>query len=149
MSLRIIPQDSKESKVSSTQFNNPSTNTPSLSETLHNQQGPQNISSRINNLHPLQSRITNWDQTQHETRLETYRRLFGAGEPIKRTMELSIVENTDFKPDVLGGCDSMHKDILMGNDMSLDWNDVYPNGLYNNGNNSMDVHNEIEKRLGI
>ncbi|KAI5965872.1 UMP1 [Candida pseudojiufengensis] len=149
MSLRIIPSDSRESQVSSTHFNDASKNTPSLSETIHNQAGPQNIASKINNLHPLQSRISNWDQTQHETRLETYRRLFGAGEPIKRTMELSIVEATDFKPELLGGSDSLHKDILLGKDSSLDWNDVYPDGFYNNGLNSMDMHNEIEKRLGI
>ncbi|CAD1813075.1 Proteasome maturation factor UMP1 family protein [Candida parapsilosis] len=149
MSLRIIPSDSRESKVSSTHFNDASKNTPSLSEKLHTQSGPVNISSKINNLHPLQSRVNNWEHTQQDTRLETYRRIFGAGEPIKRTMELSIVENTDFKPQVLGGSDPMHRDVLLGKDTSLDWEDVYPNGLSQNGNNVMDMHSEMEKRLGL
>lgn len=147
--MRIIPSDSRESEVSSTHFNAPSTNAPSLSETLHTQSGPINISSKINNLHPLQSRVNNWEQTQQDTRFETYRRIFGAGEPIKRTMELSIVENTDFKPQVLGGSDPMHKDMLLGKDASLDWEDVYPNGLNQNGSNVMDMHSEMEKRLGL
>jgi len=64
-------------------------------------------------------------------------------------MELSIVENTDFKPQVLGGSDPMHRDVLLGKDTSFDWEDVYPNGLSQNGNNVMDMHSEMEKRLGL
>lgn len=64
-------------------------------------------------------------------------------------MELSIVENTDFKPQVLGGSDPMHKDMLLGKDTSLDWEDVYANGLSQNGNHVMDMHSEMEKRLGL
>ncbi|MDC6270793.1 proteasome maturation protein [Acetobacter pasteurianus] len=116
---------------------------------MHNQSGPVNISSKINNLHPLQSRVTSWEQTQQDSRLETYRRMFGAGDPIKRSMELAIVENTDFKPDCLGGSSIMHRDVLLGKDLSVDWEDVYPNGILNHGNTVPDMHNEIEKRLGL
>ncbi|KAI3406853.2 UMP1 [Candida oxycetoniae] len=149
MSMRIIPAESRESFVSSTQKNEPSKNAPALSEIMHNQSGPVNISSQINNLHPLQGRVTRWDQTQQDARFETYRRIFGAGDPIKRSMELAIVENTDFKPECLGGSSMMHRDILLGNDSSLDWEDVYPNGIANNGSTVRDMHSEIEKRLGL
>ncbi|CAK9439844.1 uncharacterized protein LODBEIA_P39440 [Lodderomyces beijingensis] len=149
MSLRIIPQDARESSVSTSNATTASKNTPALAETLHTQSGPVNISSRINNLHPLQSRVTGWEQTQQESRMETYRRMFGSGVPIKRAMETAIVENTDFKPECLGGSSIMHKDILLGKDSSLDWEDVYPNGLMSGNNNGVDMHSEIEKRLGL
>lgn len=106
------------------------------------------MASKINNRHPLEGRLANWDQTQYDARLETYRRVYGAGEPIKRQMELNIVEATDFKPSVLGGSDSMHRDILLGNDSTVDWEDVYRGGV-ESGQNVKDFHSEMEKKVGI
>lgn len=96
----------------------------------------------------MEGRITNWDQTQQDTKLEMYRRVFGAGEPIKRTMELEIIEATDFKPSVLGGVDGMHRDMLLNRDSTVDWEDVYPGG-FESGNNVKDFHTEMEKKMGI
>lgn len=107
-----------------------------------------NLASKINNRHPLEARLSNWDQTQFDARMETYRRVYGAGEPIKRQMELNIIEATDFKPSVLGGPDSLHKDILMGTDASIDWEDIYKGG-FENGANVKDFHTEMEKKVGI
>ncbi|EGW35770.1 proteasome maturation factor [Spathaspora passalidarum NRRL Y-27907] len=148
MSLRIIPNNQQESSVTTTKFGEAAEHAPGLQDILRTQEGPLNISSKLNNRHPLESRITTWEKTQEETKLEMYRRVFGAGEPIKRTMELNIVEATDFKPSVLGGSDSMHKDILLGKDTSVDWEDVYPGG-FESGNNVKDFHTEMEKKMGI
>lgn len=63
-------------------------------------------------------------------------------------MELEIVESTDFKPQLLGGSDSMHRDILLNKDSSIDWEDVYTGGL-TNGSNVKDFHSELEKRMNI
>ena len=106
------------------------------------------MASKINNRHPLEARISGWEQTQHETKLETYRRVFGSGEPIKRTMELEIVDATDYKPSVLGGSDSMHRDILMNKDTSVDWEDIYHGG-FEGGNQVKDFHSEMEKRMNM
>lgn len=92
---------------------------------MRSDEGPLNISSKINNRHPLESRIQNWETTQHELKLEQYRRIFGAAEPIKRTMELKIVEQTDFMPNALGNASNVHRDILLNKDTSIDWEDIY------------------------
>lgn len=106
------------------------------------------LASKINNRHPLEARIQNWEETQHQTKLESYRRIFGAGEPIRRTMELQIVDATDFKPAVLGGPDTMHRDILLNKDTSVDWEDIYRDGLAS-GDHVKDFHSEMEKKMGI
>lgn len=76
-----------------------------------------------------------------------YRRVYGAGEPIKRTMELNIIEATDFKPQILGGSDGMHKDILLNREATVDWEDVYKGGF--EAGETKDFHTEMETRLGI
>ncbi|KAK6455293.1 proteasome maturation factor UMP1 [Scheffersomyces xylosifermentans] len=148
MSLRIVPENNKTSSVNTTTFGQAAEHAPGLQDILRTQEGPLNMASKLNNRHPLEARIANWEQTQHDTRLETYRRVFGAGEPIKRTMELEIVDATDFKPSVLGGPDSMHRDILMNKDTTVDWEDVYKGG-FESGINVKDFHTEMERKVGI
>lgn len=146
--MRIVPENKAYTAVSSTTFGDLSENTPALQDTLRAQQGPLNIASQLNNRHPLEARISNWEETQYQTRLETYRRVFGAGEPIRRTMELNIVDATDYKPALLGGSDTLHKDILLNRESSIDWEDVYKGG-FEAGGHVADFHSEMEKRMGI
>lgn len=146
--MRIVPESNQKLSVSTTAFGDVSENTPALQDTLRAQQGPLSISSQLNNRHPLENRVQNWEETQLNTRLEMYRRVYGAGEPIKRTMELSLLDATDFKPEILGGSDSLHKDILLNREATVDWEDVYRGG-FEAGYNVRDFHSEMEKRLGI
>lgn len=146
--MRIVPESKKHSSVSTTTFGEVAENTPALQDTLRAQQGPLNIASQLNNRHPLEGRVQNWEETQQNTRLEMYRRVFGAGEPIKRTMELNIIDATDFKPEILGGADSLHKDILLNREATVDWEDVYKGG-FESGYSVKDFHSEMEKQLGI
>ncbi|CAH2353482.1 proteasome maturation factor Ump1p [[Candida] railenensis] len=148
MSLRIIPENKQISSINSTQFGDAAVHAPGLQDVLRNQEGPLNLSSKINNRHPLEARVANWEQTQHDAKMESYRRIFGSGVPIQRAMELQIVESTDFKPQILGGSDSMHRDILLNKDASLDWEDVYKGGL-ESGSNVKDFHSDMEKRMNI
>ncbi|KAG2731541.1 hypothetical protein G9P44_005128 [Scheffersomyces stipitis] len=148
MSLRIVPENNKASSISSTAYGETAEHAPGLQDILRTQEGPLNLASKLNNRHPLEGRIANWEQTQQDTRLETYRRVFGAGEPIKRTMELELVEASDFKPSVLGGSDSLHRDVLLNKDASVDWEDVYKGG-FESGNNVKDFHSEMEKKMGL
>lgn len=102
------------------------------------QDGPVLIASATNGRHPLESRIATWDANAEEVKLEQYRRVFGAGEPIRRRMELGIVAATDFNP--MGGS-GLHADILRGKDAEVSFEDVY------RGSRVVDVHSEIELRL--
>lgn len=73
-------------------------------------------------------------------KMEGLRRLYGAAEPIRRGMEISLcivsargggcvgkvlMEIQDYKPIQLGGPSNLHKDILENRDMSIDWEDIY------------------------
>lgn len=147
--MKVVPDNSKlSSTINHTEFGDIANHAPGLKDVLKTQEGPSNLASKINNRHPLESRIHNWEETQQQTRLETYRRIFGAGEPIKRTMELKIIDETDFTPQTLGGPSDVHKDILLNKDASIDWEDIYKNGL-ENGNNVKDFHSEMEHKMGI
>lgn len=80
--------------------------------------------------------------------METYRRVFGAGEPIRRTMDMNILNAAEFKPQVLGGADTMHRDIMLNREDTVDWEDVYKGG-FESGANVPDFHTEMERRVGV
>lgn len=134
--------------MSSTAFGDAAPHAPGLQDILRTGEGPLNIASKVNNKHPLESRVANWEETQYETKLEMYRRIFGAGEPIKRTMDLQIIEATDFTPLAVGGPSNLHKDILLNKDTSVDWEDIYKDG-FETSNHMKDFHSEMEKKLGM
>lgn len=79
--------------------------------------------------------------------METLRRTFGIAEPIRRGMELKIVQNGEWRPMALGGgLPSVHEDILRGKDDMITWEDVYT------GDDTRPVagfHDEMEKKLKI
>lgn len=147
-SLRIVPESKERSSVSSTSFGDAAAHAPGLQDVLRTQEGPLSIASKINGRHPLEARVNGWEQTQHDTRMEMYRRVFGLGEPIKRTMELEIVDATEFRPQVVGSSGNMHRDILMNRDTRVDWDDVYKGG-FENGESVPDMHSQMERSLGI
>lgn len=134
--------------MSSVSFGDASAHAPALHDVLRAQEGPPNIASKVNGRHPLEGRISNWEKTQFETRMEMYRRVFGLGEPIKRSMELGIIDATDFKPSFLGSADHMHRDILMNRDTRVDWEDIY-RGDFESGTPVADFHTQMEKSMGI
>lgn len=79
--------------------------------------------------------------------METLRRTYGMAEPIRRGMELKIVQNGEWRPMALGnGLPSVHEDILRGRDTTITWEDVYK------GDETRAVagfHDEMEKKLKI
>lgn len=77
-------------------------------------------------------------------RMQNYKRTFGMGEPIRRSMEMQIVKETTIMPAVVGTPANIHLDILKNKDLDVDWEDVYT------GDESpLDFHSELEKRMGI
>lgn len=123
--MNIAPGNSQFSTVDSVKFGDSAPSAPGLQDILRTQQGPLSIASQVNGRHPLENRLTNWEKSQRELQLEQYRRIFGAAEPIKRSMELKIVDSTDFMPQELGGGTNVHRDILLNKDCSVEWEDIY------------------------
>ncbi|CDK28134.1 unnamed protein product [Kuraishia capsulata CBS 1993] len=117
----------------------------SLHDTIRSGDGLLSVASKVNGRHPLETRLQNWEETQQNARLEQYRRLFGAADPIRRTMDLEIVSQTDFKPAVLGGPANVHLDILKNKDSSIDWEDIYKG----DPSSAPDLHTEVERRVGL
>lgn len=60
--------------------------------------------------------------------MEGLRRSYGIAEPVRRGMELKIVEGTEWRPRVMGGGEragTVHRDVLMGKDAEVEWEDVF------------------------
>lgn len=147
--MNVVPESNFKSTVSTDQASESVSNVlRTLPDTLRQQEGGAvPISSQLNDRHPLEARLQNWDKTQRNRQLEQYRQLFGVAEPMKRVMELEIVERTDFNP---LNQSSLHRDILMNKDASIDWEDVYPGQALQSGLNvGDDVHTRIERQVGI
>ena len=149
--MNVIPNSNFKSTVSSDQDTQHRSNAiPALPDTLRQQAGGAvPLSSQMGNNHPLQARVEGWEETQRARQLEQYRQLFGIAEPMKRVMELEIVERTDFNP-LSTNQDSLHKDILLGKDTSMDWEDVYPaNNIASGMMVANDIHTKIEHKLEL
>lgn len=146
--MNFLPNTTPSSSIRNTDLAPSAPSAPALTDTLR-AQGPVNVVNAINNRHPIEARILNWDATQQKMKMETHRRLLGAADPIKREMDASMVSQSEFRPTLLGlnGSASLHSDILQNKDVSLDWEDVYPqhhpSTLYN------DIHSTMEARLNI
>ncbi|CAN3376012.1 hypothetical protein DIURU_003213 [Diutina rugosa] len=140
MTFQIVPASDHRDQVASDAFGVPSEAVPTLPDTLRTGQGPLNVASAINNRHPLEQRVANWDQTQRDTKMEMYRRVFGAGVPIKHQMELAIIDN-EFTP---LSTTNLHRDVVLGKDAEIDWEDVYPAQSSLAG-----FHTAMEKKMGM
>ena len=59
--------------------------------------------------------------------MEGLRRAYGIAEPVRRGMEMKIVESTEWRPRVMGGerAGSVHADVLSGRDAEIEWDDVF------------------------
>ncbi|SCU94715.1 LANO_0E07822g1_1 [Lachancea nothofagi CBS 11611] len=154
--MSIVPNKNYRSAVSSTSSHHKTSNAaPALPDSLRNQNGGATpLSTQTNGKHPLETKLQSWDQTQRNRDLEQYRRVFGLAEPMKREMELAIVQNSDFNPlsqsTDSGFSTSLHRDILLNREASVDWEDVYQgSGIVGGVSMGPDVHGAIEKSLGI
>ncbi|SCU84755.1 LADA_0D03598g1_1 [Lachancea dasiensis] len=150
--MSVVPTQDFKTSVSTNSQNKPSSSVVSaLPDTFRCQDGGATpLSTQTNGKHPLESKLKNWDQTQRNRDLEQYRRVFGIAEPMKREMELAIVQNTDFNPLSERAGSGLHQDILLNREACVDWEDVYPgSGIIGGVSMGMDVHGSIEKSLGI
>lgn len=146
--MNIVPSNDFKSSVASDKTGEFQSNAaPSLPDVFREQVGARPMNSQLNDRHPLESRIRNWEETQHRRQLEQYKQIFGIAEPMKRVMELQLVEKSDFNP--LNHSD-LHKDILLNKEASIDWEDIYPASEFTSGMGvSDDIHTKIEKKAGI
>ncbi|KAG4305548.1 hypothetical protein PORY_001104 [Pneumocystis oryctolagi] len=77
---------------------------------------------------------------QDELKMQSLSRVFGVSEPIRRKMELKIIDS-EFVPSVFGGSSNIHRDILIGNDSSIDIDEIFSADYHC----FVDFHNELEE----
>lgn len=101
----------------------------------------------VTSFHPLENRLTQWRAQQETLKMELLRRQFGIAEPVKRGMEMAIVQAGEWTPMMLGGAGrSVHADILAGRDAEISWEDVY---MGDEMRDPVDFHVEMEGRFGM
>jgi proteasome maturation protein len=65
--------------------------------------------------------------------MESLRRVYGIGEPVRRGMELRIAGMGEWRPRALGVSAGVHSDILSGRDAEVGWEDVFVGKLFLGG----------------
>lgn len=121
MSMRIVPEAGHASSLSSTRSTD-ALATVGVHDSLRH--GVLSHASSVNDRHPLAGRLSSWNSTQAATRLESMRRIYGLGEPLRRGMELHCA-SLGWRPAVMGP--PVGLDVLRGTDTTLSVEDIYPN----------------------
>ncbi|KAG5437461.1 hypothetical protein PCANB_000889 [Pneumocystis canis] len=101
----------------------------------------KSLISNINSQHPLEVVLRGWRCREHELKMESLNRIFGMSEPIRRKMELKILDS-EFRPLIFGGRSNIHHDILTGNDSNIDVDEIF----LADEDYSIELHDELEKK---
>lgn len=130
-SLRFIPPKAHPTQVG---LETSAPSAPGVHDTLRSRLGQTSTVStsssstkpvQLQSAHPLEARLVQWRDTQDRLKMEMLRRQFGIAEPVRRGMELKIASAGEWRPAVLGGSSSVHRDILQGRDCEIGWEDVF------------------------
>ncbi|KAH3902241.1 probable Proteasome maturation factor UMP1 [Saccharomycodes ludwigii] len=155
--MNVLPVTDYKSTISTASPNTITSNAvPSLPDRLRQQKGgavPLSMTELSNkNKHPLEYHLNNYEKAQESRKLQQYRQIFGIAEPMKRMMDLNIINATDFAPVNSNGNISgnlPHRDILLNKEFTFDWEDVYKDDLEYNNEIGNDIHSKIEKNIGL
>ncbi|KAI8375589.1 proteasome maturation factor UMP1-domain-containing protein [Choanephora cucurbitarum] len=140
MALRIAPETITE-KVTST------LNTTHAEFGGHDamRHGTRSIKTEVLPGHPLENRLSQWEETQWEFKLNLARQAYGMHAPIKMMMEKSIVEKRQRMPAIPSS--NLHLDILTGRDEFIDYEDFLNNPA--ESTEGLDIHASMERKLNL
>ncbi|KAI9893162.1 MAG: hypothetical protein M1814_000710 [Vezdaea aestivalis] len=149
MSLRFVPSSNYSSKTTPPPSAPSAPGLPDLLRSSQTQPSPTGPAPTTST-HTLEARLTSWRTQQDALKMETLRRTYGIAEPIRRGMELKIVEAGEWRPACLGKGANVHADILRGTDAGIEgWEDVFTDKVL--GSEGAGVvggfHAEMEGRL--
>ncbi|PGH35689.1 proteasome maturation protein [[Emmonsia] crescens] len=155
MSLRIAPPASNATQTSNTasvpHLNKGAPSAPGVHDILRASLSPAPTTQQQRttaSTHPLEARLLQWRQTHDAMKMESLRRVYGIAEPIRRGMELKIVQEGQWKPAALGGRNesTIHEDILTlgGRETEVTWEDVFDG---DDLREPATFHDEMEHRL--
>ncbi|KAG0019530.1 hypothetical protein BGZ80_005661 [Entomortierella chlamydospora] len=142
MSLRLAPS-SKPSAAGSASVLDTS-NSYGLHDTMRF--GMKQIASEITMKHPLENRLTEWEDTQEELKMNLARNLYGMHAPIKMAMERSLVIKAR-GPSMLPHRSNLGLDILMGKDETIDFEDFL--NVPEMSTDFVDPHTVMERQIGL
>ncbi|WWC62784.1 uncharacterized protein I303_105381 [Kwoniella dejecticola CBS 10117] len=157
MSLRLVPaaaQSSSDAHIVSAQATaHPVTGTH---DTFRH--GLKSAAQTIapGNVHPLQTRLEKWSQTQQQLEQNMQSSTYGLAVPLRKAMEIKLVSENLHNPLIesstitgvpLGGSSNLSLEILKGQDETLDAGDFM--GGSNTLNEVLDVNSAMERSRGI
>ncbi|KTW28441.1 hypothetical protein T552_01703 [Pneumocystis carinii B80] len=119
------------------------TSSPSV-KTIHDtfRFGLKSSELDTNSHHDLEVFLNRWKHEENESKMELLNRIFGISEPIRRKMELKIIDS-EFRPMIFEKSSNIHYDILTGNDSSIDIDEIF----LGDEDCFVDFHSELEKRM--
>ncbi|KTW32503.1 uncharacterized protein T551_00593, partial [Pneumocystis jirovecii RU7] len=117
--------------------------------------GSRSLSLNTDLYHSLEIALNSFKHKGYELKMQSLSRIFGISEPIRRKMELKILDS-EFKPLVLGQSSNIHHDIFSGNDSSIDVDEIFFGFIIlyfsieliklDDHDCSVDFHYELEKK---
>ncbi|KAI8066436.1 proteasome maturation factor UMP1 [Gongronella butleri] len=138
MSLQLTPSTHKSEQVSTLSTTHQEF---AVHDTLRN--GTRSVKAEVMPGHALESRLSNWGESQWELKLNLARQNYGLHAPIKLMMERSIVDKRTRMP-VLPSS-HLHSDILTGKDETIDFEDYL--NTPESCTDMLDVHAAMEHKL--
>ncbi|KAL1413167.1 hypothetical protein Q8F55_000916 [Vanrija albida] len=120
--------------------------------------GPSSAAQTVaaGNASPLQARLEKWSETQQQLRSTVQRNTFGLSVPLRKAMEVKVVQEELHHPVLLsatpsgmplGGSHNLHLEILQGNDETLDAPDFMSGGA--DLREVLDMSAAMERSRGI
>ncbi|KAG5513859.1 hypothetical protein PMAC_000481 [Pneumocystis sp. 'macacae'] len=86
--------------------------------------GFKSLPLNMDSYHPLEVALNSWEHKMYNLKMQSLDRIFGISEPIRRKMELKILDS-GFRSLIFGKPSNIHHDILNGNDSDIDIDEIF------------------------
>ncbi|KAJ2898591.1 hypothetical protein GGI21_003611 [Coemansia aciculifera] len=106
-------------------------------------QGPRSrVDDELTKAHPLESRLSNWNNSQLSMKLHMQRKIYGLHAPLRTMMEVQALKQTPFALNTRAS--RVQLDILLGRDEDFDVEDIYDDDIETD---MPDVHAMLSRRM--
>ncbi|KAJ1669206.1 hypothetical protein GGF44_003920 [Coemansia sp. RSA 1694] len=106
-------------------------------------QGPRSrIDDELTKTHPLESRLSNWNNSQLSMKLHMQRKIYGLHAPLRTMMEVQAIKQTPYALNTRAS--RIQLDILLGRDEDFGVEDIYDEDIETD---MPDVHAMLSRRM--
>ncbi|KAJ2741749.1 hypothetical protein GGI20_004966 [Coemansia sp. BCRC 34301] len=106
-------------------------------------QGPRSrVDDELTKTHPLESRLSNWGNSQLNMKLHMQRKIYGLHAPLRTMMEVQAIKQAPYALNARAS--RIQLDILLGRDEDFDVEDIYDDDIETD---IPDVHAMLSRRM--